>query len=309
MVHNLISGSLKSVAVALVAALGVTLNTFGNRVKADIFYISNQNSTKVQTYDSNGTFLGTFVNGPVTTEAVAFDPAGNVYVLGASAGVVEKYSPTGTDLGVYASLNLNSPIAMAFDSGGNLFVSNFLGGGNVIKFGPGGAPSTIFGDAGTNAHGLVLDGAGNVYVSDYGGNRVVKFTPGGILSVFASTSRPTGLVFDQAGNLYVANSTANQVTKFSSTGTNLGIFANANINSPDGLAFDSAGNFYVANAGNNTVTRYSSTGAFHSVFVSTGLDMPVWIAIQVPEPASLGILGAGLGCLMFQRRRRRMVAN
>jgi DNA-binding beta-propeller fold protein YncE len=37
---------------------------------------------------------------------------------------IEKFSPTGIDLGVFASAGIHSPHGMIFDSAGNLYVVN-----------------------------------------------------------------------------------------------------------------------------------------------------------------------------------------
>ena len=92
---------------------------------------------------------------------------------------------------------------------------------------------------------------------------------GGVGSVFATTTLPDpyGLAFDSAGNLYVSNYGNNTIQQFSSTGTDLGVFADSSdgLNGPVGLAF----------------------GA-------------------VPEPTSALVL-LGSGALLLLRRRRPVV--
>ena len=104
---------------------------------------------------------------------------------------------------------MNSPRGLAFDSAGNLYVSNAA-------------------NAGT------------------GNNTIEKFTPGGVGSLFASSglSTPEGLAFDSAGNLYASNIGNGNPTieKFNSTGTDLGVFASSGLSAPHFLAFtDDAG--------------------------------------------------------------------
>jgi sugar lactone lactonase YvrE len=48
---------------------------------------------------------------------------------------------------------------------------------------------------------------------------------------------PSGLAFDSAGNLYAANYFNSTIEKFSSTGTDLGVFANSGLAQPDNIAF------------------------------------------------------------------------
>ncbi len=65
---------------------------------------------------------------------LAFDPAGNLYVSYLS-GIVEKFDPTGHDLGQFAFVS--GARGLAVDSAGNLFVAGL--GGTVAEFNPSGA--------------------------------------------------------------------------------------------------------------------------------------------------------------------------
>src|SRR5919204_335708 len=104
--------------------------------------------------------------------AVGVDPT-----TGGFNGSIDEFTPNGVR-SIFAS-GLTTPFALAFDSGGNLFVAD---GGDPWDYPP-------------------VDGA------------VYKFTPTGLRSIFASgLTYPNGLAIDSADNLFVAESRWEQLT-------------------------------------------------------------------------------------------------
>ena len=65
---------------------------------------------------------------------------------------VHEFGPTGTDLGTFPTAGLNKPESLAFDSSGDLYVSNSsdaagspnFGNPNIHKFGPTGTDLGLF---------------------------------------------------------------------------------------------------------------------------------------------------------------------
>src|SRR6266404_2929591 len=64
-----------------------------------------------------------------------------------------------------------------------------------------------------------------------------------------------------ADTLLISYKFSNRVVAYSTSGTNMGVFANTGLNGPGGMAIDANGNVYVANFGDNTVAKYSSSGS------------------------------------------------
>jgi len=104
---------------------------------------------------------------------------------------------------------LSTPIAMALNSQGNLFVANYV--------------------------------ANDVTVYAHGKTAVLRTISNGIKA-------PRALVFDAAGNLYVANSSANTVTVYTPGSSTASRTLTTGISRPVDLRFDGTGNLYVANA-------------------------------------------------------------
>src|SRR5262245_34022232 len=91
---------------------------------ADSFFVTNFGVNTISRYDENGVeslFTSSFVNGP---NGIALDSSGNVYVS-TNENTIEKFSPDGIDLGVFASTGLNLALGLAFDRNGNLYAANF----------------------------------------------------------------------------------------------------------------------------------------------------------------------------------------
>ncbi|HXB73211.1 MAG TPA: hypothetical protein VNY05_33550 [Candidatus Acidoferrales bacterium] len=141
--------------------------------------------------------------------------------------------------------DLNRPSGVAVDVAGNLYIAD-SGNYRVQKVTPFGAVVTTIagngspgysGDGGpaTSAsigapHGLAVDSAGNLYISDLGNNVVRKVVPDGTITTVAgngtrgfsgdggpatnaSLAGPYGVAVDSAGNLYIADSDNNRIRK------------------------------------------------------------------------------------------------
>ena len=182
--------------------------------------------------------------------------AGDLYVI--DANLIVKYSPAGTKT-TFAS-GLNSPSGLAFDSKGNVYVTE-QGSGSVLKFTPGGTKST-FASGFTFPEGLVFDGAGNLFVTEFFGGTITKIAPTGTKTPFASgLSGPAGLAFDSSGNLYEADNSSGRVFKFTPGGSKT-LFASgfSAPNGPFGLAFDNTGNLFVTDLNAGSISKVTPAG-------------------------------------------------
>jgi uncharacterized protein (TIGR03437 family) len=176
------------------------------------------------------------------------------------------------------SAQLNTPIAVALDSSGNLYIADSannrirkvtkstgkiatLAGNGVAQYsGDGGAATS----ASLNVpYGVAVDASGNVFIADFLNHVVRKVTSGGTISTVAGTNsfgfsgdggagtsaqlnRPFGLALDSAGNLYIADSNNYCIRKLDTSG---------NISTVAGLA---TSNGYSGDGGQATKAKMSS---------------------------------------------------
>ena len=219
---------------------------------------------------------------------MAIDAAGNLFVANPVPnfpGEILKFTPDGQghftpSVFANSSSYLAQPYDLAFDSGGNLYVTNF----------------------------------------DSNSNSIAKFTPLGAGSIFAQSAniyQPTGLAIDGSDNIFVASFNHDAIWKYGSDGSDLGAFAQDNPNSPQflnapiGLAFDSVGNLYAADRQSNTIEKFDQFGS-HSAFAH--LSLPESILIQsnlaLPEPSSLVLAALGfLGLAVWGKTAKGPVAG
>jgi subtilisin-like proprotein convertase family protein/sugar lactone lactonase YvrE len=211
-----------------------------------------------------------------------------------------------------------NPAAVAFDSGGNLYVSD-TAYGTVEKYSPPGTNGTVFiSDANglSNPFGLAFDGTGNLYVANFasgsGDGTIMEFSPaGGLLPIIASgLNGPAALAFDGSGNLYVANATDGSdglgtIEVFPppyTAGTNYLTSTNG-LFTPEGLVFDGKGHLFVANrnstsaSGNGTVEEFTPPST-NATIVATdanvlGLLAPAGMAFD--NSGNLFVADAGEG--------------
>jgi sugar lactone lactonase YvrE len=186
---------------------------------------------------------------------LSFDASGNLWVDDSNNFRVLEFAPpfaNGMNAKVvigqsgFASTSgfsqtwFNYPGGLAFDSSGNLWVSD-IGNGAVLRFPPpfsnGEASNLVIGQGQstlTLPRGLILDSSGNLWVGDSGNDRVLRFSPpfssgasanliigqGDYLSngEIPTQSRLTsagGVALDQSGNLWVSDFYSNRILRFS----------------------------------------------------------------------------------------------
>lgn len=112
---------------------------------------------------------------------------------------------------------LSSPVGMAYDTGGNLYVANWSAG-TVMRFTPRGE-RTVFASGLSGPSGLAVSAQGYVYVASYHEDLVWRFTPNGDKTVFIrGLATPAGLSFDARERLLIANRRTHQILAVSSDG-------------------------------------------------------------------------------------------
>jgi DNA-binding beta-propeller fold protein YncE len=137
---------------------------------------------------------------------LAFDSAGNLYAADGNAQTIYEFAPNGARtvfVGPSAFAPGESPVGLAFDGSGNLFVSieTFTdpGADSIVYFTPTRVKSN-FATGLTFPRGLAFDSLGNLFVAEANAipdGDILKFPPGGgTPTVFASGfGRPEFLTF------------------------------------------------------------------------------------------------------------------
>jgi DNA-binding beta-propeller fold protein YncE len=292
-----------SLAVAvLLSSLGMSVSPA--RAGSQLL-VAESLSNSIARIDANGN-VTTFASGIPTPIGLAVDQSEDVYVTTFRSfffgtGSIERFSPTGQDLGTFAS-GLSAPSDLAIDKAGNIYVIESLTN-SIEKFSPTGQDLGTFASLLNSPNRMAFDSAGNLYVTD--GSQLDKYSPTGAqLGSFFLGGAPIGLAIDSSDTLYVANTAYNIISKYSTSGQSLGVFASSGLDFTESLAFDQAGNLYASNNLANSIEKFSPSGQDLGVFAS-GLNGPEVLAFaagSVPEPGSVTLLVLGVAGLMIGRR-------
>src|SRR5580700_2868411 len=140
---------------------------------ADIIYLGNGSNT-IERFDSvTGADLGVFASAGLKYPlGMAFDSAGDLYVVNFSTNTIVKFTPQGVG-SVFATNGISDPGGLAFDSAGNLYLGN--GANTIEKFTMDGTGTVFASTSSPFPEGLAFDKAGNLYVANYIGGTIDKF--------------------------------------------------------------------------------------------------------------------------------------
>ena len=239
------------------------------------------------------TIAGTGINGmkgaggPATSAQIgdpyglARDGAGNLYFtdyidmvvwrVDAKTGIITIVAGNGaganTGIGGYSgdggpatSAELNTPMGLAMDAGGNLYIADYMN------------------------HRIRRVDATTGIITTYAGTGQPGYSGNGGLATAAKLNYPQGVLFDAAGNLLIADTSNRVVRKVDSTTgiiTNVvgnhtnsfngdgGLATSSGLSSPAQLAFDGAGNLYIE--GGNRIRKVTAATGILTTVAGNGI--------------------------------------
>ena len=230
-------------------------------------------------------------------------PNGNrVRKVDRGTGIITTLAGTGQagfsgDGGPATSAQLNTPVSVAVDNNGNVYVAEFANhrirrinaAGIITTF----AGTGIAGYSGDNGAatlaslnspvGVHADSSGSLYIAEYGNNTIRKVdTTTNIITSVASVNQPHDVTVDRNGNIFASDYFSNIVykitpgglkTAFAGTGATAsggvsaqccgdgGAASSAQLYFPHGLAFDPWGNLFISDRYNFRVRMIDLTTA------------------------------------------------
>jgi streptogramin lyase len=258
---------------------GMALDVQGNVWIANEQTTSQSGNGDVTELNPSGQALNTGItNGGIYFPlGVAADTNGNMGFADYGDSKVTLLSSSGSAISSssgWGGTSLAFPVALAFDSGHNLWVANEGDLFPITKISADGSQVTNFNCDCNGASGVATDQSGNVWIANYYGNSISEVDTCGTLKLDAATGggvvRPQGIAVDGAGTVWVANYQGNSLSELggsssTSPGTYLspstGFGTDASLLDPYGLAIDASGNLWVSNSGQNTLTQFIGVAA------------------------------------------------
>jgi hypothetical protein len=262
-----------------------------------------------------------------TLEAVldiALHPANNVRRIFAlprsrAYGAGLRSAPAGWVLSLkHTAGGFNGPGRMAFDSRGNIWITNnFAGsppdtdaGPGVVSLDPTGRPRTgspvTGGGIQGNWWGIAVDARDRVWLANYTGSDTTspfspQFQGGDAASLFTSRGTalspptgfqtgslraPQGIAVDQRGNVLIANHVGGTVTRYlNGDPRRFQVISGGGLAKPFGVQIDARGNAWVTDnaidaVDPGSVTRIDPAGQPHGPIAGGGLRSPQGLAID-----------------------------
>jgi len=218
---------------------------------------------------------------------MAVDASGDVY-WSAVTGVdptygsseIFKWSKVSNTVTRVLSTGMDNPEALAFDTAGNLYVTevarNAIG---QLALGQS-ALAPLISTGLVGPYGVAVDDAANVYIADTFNNALKKWTPtrNAVQTLAGFFSQPMGVAVDAARNVYVSDTAGGAVKEWLAASSNL-ITLVAGLKSPWGITVDGSGNVYFAGRADPTVKKWASATRSVTTLVD-GLGGPIGVAVD-----------------------------
>ncbi len=234
---------------------------------------------------------------------IAFDNSGNYLFVADRDNNAIRYLDLGADqtwtFGIVATNLINQPIGVAVDSSLNVFVLNRGKGtnGTVVEFNNFAEPLATNATALTNAGGIALDGAGNIYVTASNIVYRISGTTKTIITTITNAGASLqGIVVKKAGatagllavcdagrnGIYLINPATGIVTTnagfhgvgdFTTNGNNVASSASAKFNQPMNVTEAGDGTLIVSDYGNNRIKVVLASGVVTNLY---GITSQYW---------------------------------
>jgi sugar lactone lactonase YvrE len=199
-------------------AYGVTSDKVGN------IYVADAGNNRIQKFSNSGSFLTSFGTGVLNSpNLLTTDSDGDVWVADVGSNKIRQFSGSGTllsSIGVpgpgwggagTGDGQLNRPYGVAFDSSGNVWVTDTFNH-RVQEFSQDGTFLSTFGSFGSGNDqlhhpiGIAIDSFDRVLVTDNNNYTAKAFSKDGtFLEAFAPGCCVTGITIDSVGKLYVVD--------------------------------------------------------------------------------------------------------
>jgi gliding motility-associated-like protein len=299
-------GSVTTFATGFSHPQGLAVDVSGN------VYVSDMTNAVYKIPAGGGTAV-TLATGFGVPQGITLDAAGNVYVADYSNNAVRKIPAGGGSVTTIGS-GFILPTGVAVDGAGNVYVcsigSEVMGTVQEVPANGGSIINLVSAGSVKYPENLVIDGGGNLYITDSGNNLVREIPAGGgsLVTLGSGFLRPQGIALDASGNLYIGDYSNDAVKEMNPVG---GYYINPAL--PAGLIFSSStgvisGTPIAKNPSTNyTVTAYntgiSGTATLNitvkylapTISYSSPVDFVINTAINPITPTSSGVAAPAYG--------------